>query len=216
MKKELQKIISKSKPISREIAFKVLAHGKEFLPDILFTTNLLRETTFQNRISFCQILNIKSGNCSEDCRFCAQSKLAQPQPQETVLASLDEIHKNLISAVTPFTKYVGLVSSGRGLPKTEVKIVCEAIQKAPSSVKYCTSLGILKKESLDLLKAAGVSRYHHNLETSERFFSEICQTHFWQERWNTLVFAKEAGLSICSGGILGVGETMKDRVDKGN
>jgi len=212
MKKQLKAILKGTNVITKPFALEILAHGKKHLLEIFSVTQQLREKTFRNRISLCQILNIKSGNCSEDCRFCAQAKHVS-RLEENFSLSKEMIFHQLHEKVFSQAEYLGLVASGRSVPFSEIQIVCKVLQKTSAKTKYCTSFGILDQKALKKLKKSGVFRYHHNLETSETFFPKICQTHTWRERFDTLLLAKKVGLSICSGGILGMGESLTDRVD---
>ncbi len=174
---------------------------------LLAGADLIRRHNFGNSIHLCCICNGKSGRCSEDCRFCAQSAHARTDAPIYGLMNKNELQQGgLRAAQTPINRY-SIVTSGRRLPKHEVAAVAEALAGlGKEHIATCASLGILDQTDMELLKAAGVTRYHHNLETSQSFFQQICSTHTYEERIATLKAAQRAGLSICSGGIFGLGE----------
>jgi len=164
--------------------------------------------------SLCSIINAKSGQCSEDCRFCAQSAHYRTEApvyplldQETILAAAREAKANGASRFS-------LVASGRGLPESDLVRVVEIIRaiRAEVDIKVCASLGILNEAQLARLKEAGLTRYHHNLESSREFFPQICASHSFSDRLDTIRAAQDAGLKVCSGGIFGLGESEADRI----
>ena len=170
--------------------------------------DLLREHFFGTSVHLCVIRNGKSGRCSEDCSFCSQSVRARadidayPLMSETDLA---EPGRRLES--TPVNRY-SVVTSGRGLSSAEVSAVSRALAAIDTTaIATCASLGILDPGQLAMLRDAGVTRYHHNLESAGSFFANVCTTHTYEERVQTVKAAKAAGLSVCCGGIFGLGET---------
>lgn len=171
--------------------------------------NLIREKYFKKQLHLCAICNGKSGKCTEDCRFCSQSKYHDADIDVYPMLDKDRLCQGALELLkTPVNRY-SVVTSGKGLPKNEVRQVADALSTLPSDqVSYCVSLGILDKEDMEYLKNSGVSRYHHNLETCRSHFDNICTTHSYDDRVNTIRAAKKAGLSVCVGGLFGVGETM--------
>jgi len=179
--------------------------------DILGMLNgadLIRNKYFGKEIHLCTICNGKSGRCSEDCRFCSQSAFFNTDaPVYPIMEKEELIKGGLHACETPINRY-SIVTTGKGLPAKEVKAVAEAMAEIDGSkIGKCASLGVLDEKDLLLLKTAGISRYHHNLETSKSYFSEVCTTHTYEERVNTILSAKKLGLEVCSGGIFGIGET---------
>lgn len=164
--------------------------------------------------SFCSIINAKSGRCSEDCRYCVQSSHYRTDAPVYPLKSTEEVVAAALVAKKDGASRFSLVTSGRGLPAAEVEPVAAAIAAVREQVgiKVCGSFGILDYATLARLKAAGMSRYHHNLESSERFFPQVTTTHTFADRITTIRAAQEAGLEVCSGGILGLGENEEDRL----
>jgi len=174
----------------------------------------LRERHFGRQVSFCVITNAKSGLCSEDCSFCSQAATARGKilryplpPQEDLLAAAAQ-------AAAAGASRFSLVTSGRGLISRKeqealLRTVAAIVDAVP--IQVCASLGIVERGFLQELKAAGLSRYHHNLETAATFFPQICTTHSYAERVTTIEAAGSVGLSVCAGGILGLGESLAQR-----
>ena len=182
----------------------------ELMRQALATKLARRGTSF----SLCSIINAKSGRCSEDCYFCAQSAHYQTEApvyplldKAQILAAAHEAKKNGASRFS-------LVTSGRGLASEDLGQVLGIIRAIRKEVglKVCASLGILGESELGQLKEAGLSRYHHNLETSREFFPQVCTSHSFGDRVATIRAAQTVGLSVCSGGIFGLGESEADRL----
>ncbi len=165
--------------------------------------------------SLCSIMNVKSGACTEDCAYCAQSARHKTNAPIYPMRSCDEIALHAEHAKAIGAERFSLVASGRGPDDKEVYEAAEAIRfvKKRVDIKICASLGLIGYNHLLILKDAGLTRYHHNLETSGNFFSSVCSTHSFHDRVETLLNIKKAGLECCSGGILGLGEGRDDRLD---
>lgn len=178
--------------------------------------NEIREQFCGNQFDMCTIVNGKCGKCSEDCKYCAQSAHYHTSCEETYpLLSTEELVQGAKRNKDRGVLRYSIVTSGRRLSKREVEQACESIReiKRKVGIEVCVSFGLLDFEDFKKLKEAGASRVHCNLESSRNFFKEVCTTHTYDEKIATLKAAKEAGLSICSGGIMGLGETMEDRID---
>ena len=204
----------KVKPSKTE-ALEFLNLGKDKLNDIVFIGGKIRHNFMGDSISTCTIINAKSGKCSEDCRFCAQSAHHSSNIESWELKEKEAISEHA-KIDSEFGSYYGIVTSGRGLDREDVDKVAEIIEYFKHDgvpQKVCGSLGILSFEDMLKLKKAGLYRYHHNLEVSKNFFPKLCTTHSWEERRETIENAKKAGLSLCVGGIFGVGESVSDRAD---
>jgi biotin synthase len=175
----------------------------------------LRERSFGRRVSFCVIINAKSGMCSEDCAFCSQSVKANSQVSHYPLLPQEELVAAAKQAAGAGASRFSLVTAGRGVasPRDRRAILAAvaAIKETEPGLQVCASLGIVDRGFLKELQAAGLYRYHHNLETAASFFPRICTTHSFTERLATIQAAKEAGLSVCAGGIFGLGETLAQR-----
>lgn len=185
--------------------------------ELLAAANRIREHFKGNRIHLCSIVNIKAGGCSENCRFCAQSASYDTTSPRYGVIDPEPIRKAEDEAVANNVTGLGLVAAWRGLDEGPIlDELCERFSemKASGKARPDASLGIIRKQSVaQRLADAGVECYNHNLETSRRFFPEICTTHSYDERVQTIRYLKEAGIKICSGGILGMGETREDRCD---
>lgn len=194
------------KPKKNE-AVEFLNTHAEYFNEILYLGGTLRNHFRGNRISTCTIINAKSGKCSENCRFCAQSAHHSSNIETWELKEKEAIVEHA-KIDAPFGSYYGIVTSGKGLNKKDFSQIAETIEYFKQTgvpQKICGSLGILSLEELLKLKKAGLQRFHHNLEVSRNFFSNLCTTHSWEERRETIENAKIAGLSLCVGGIFGVG-----------
>lgn len=186
------------------------------LEELTEAANEIRARFCGNAFDLCTIINGKCGRCSEDCKYCAQSAHYQTACQESYpLLSTEELLKQAEHNDSQGVLRYSIVTSGKRLSDAEVDQVCESIRviRKKTNIKVCISFGLLNESQFRRLKEAGASRVHCNLESSESYFPEICTTHSFAEKIETLKAAKRAGLSICSGGIMGLGETMEDRID---
>lgn len=166
-------------------------------------------------VDVCSIVNAKSGACSEDCSYCAQSVHYSTNAPVYPLISVEQMTESAGSAKKNRAKRFCIVTSGRGIESSEdLHTIGEGIKRVRDiGLSPCATLGTLSKDQLAFLKDAGLHRYHHNIETSRSHFPHICTTHSFEERLEVLRNARNLGLSACSGGILGMGETMRDRID---
>jgi biotin synthase len=204
--------------ISREEALRLFSLEESAdIFDLLSWANRIREHFKGNKVHLCSIVNAKAGGCSENCSFCAQSASYQTSAPrygfvdpEPVLEAAEEAKKNGVTAV-------GLVAAWKGLNEGPMlDEVCDRIKELAASGKTRpdASLGIIKNQKVaDRLKDAGLECYGHNLESSKRFFPNHCTTHTYEDRVETIGYLKKAGIKICSGGIIGMGETREDRCD---
>lgn len=182
--------------------------------DLLYYANRLRRRFKGNHINLCSIINAKSGRCSEDCQFCAQSAYHRTDTPEYPLVNGKEIVEAARSAYASGAGCFGIVTSGRELTPEETASVCSSLKSMEGlPIKIGTSLGEMDTAALRQLKANGARRFHHNLETAESFFQNICTTHAYGDRVATVRRAKAAGLEVCCGGLFGLGETFAHRVE---
>ncbi|MHB8173397.1 MAG: biotin synthase BioB [Nitrospirota bacterium] len=181
--------------------------------EIIREAGRIREEKFGQTVDACSIINARSGNCSEDCAFCAQSAHHGAQVRTYPLVSEDTVIAAASHAFDKGVKRFCIVTSGRGINSNkELSAIARMVGKVrETGFLPCATLGSLTLSQLRTLKEAGLHRYHHNLETSKGFFPRICSTHTYDERIETLSAAKDAGLSTCSGGIFGMGEGILDR-----
>jgi biotin synthase len=205
-------------PITGEEARRLIRHttGAEFQA-LLARANAVREAVHGSEVSLCGITNAKSGRCPENCGFCSQSAHF-PGADAPVypLIPAEDIVQQAKAAERAGVREFSIVASGRLMSKeSELRTVEEAVQRLRSetAVEPCASLGLMREPELARLKAAGLMHYHHNLETSRSFFDQVCTTHGYDDQLETIRAAKRQGLKLCSGGILGMGETPEQRVE---
>lgn len=212
--RDLNRAAERGEPVSEETALAILRSGPEVLPALLCAADAARRRCFGNRVQLCAILNARSGACPEDCTFCAQSSHHRAKADVFPLLAEDRIASAYEEASRLPIRHFGVVTSGEAVDDEGVERVCRAIRARPGrGVSWCASLGTVSPENLRALKAAGLRRFHHNLETALSFFSNICTTHGYAERLATVRAVKAAGLEVCSGGILGMGESLEQRVE---
>lgn len=177
--------------------------------------HLIQKHFCGNHVDLCTIINGKSGRCGENCKYCAQAKNHHTGvdeypflPAEQILAAAKANEK---AGVNRFS----IVTSGRALTGSDFDKAIAAYQLLRENLKIdlCASHGILTADQFKRLRATGVTSYHHNIETSRRFFPQICTSHSYDDRINTIKLAQDAGFSVCSGGIIGLGENWQDRID---
>lgn len=168
------------------------------------------------QIFLCAINNILSGTCKEDCKFCTQSVRYHADIERYNYKKIDQIVEEAKFAKSNGALGYCLVTAGKGLDDKKVDFVsraAQAIKKEVEGLNLIACNGTANKEQLQYLKEHGLDSYNHNLETSERYYADICDTHAWSERYETCENVKSVGLSLCSGGIFGMGETAQDRDD---
>ncbi len=201
-------------PIDKEFALYLSGLNNTDVFELFTLSNRVRVSFRGNKIDLCSIVNAKSGACPEDCFFCAQSTRSKADIKVYPLLNKERILEAAISAKENGVKRFCIVTSGKRPSKREMDEICIFISEIKAlGLLPCATLGILNYTELEQLKDAGLHRYHHNLETSEAFFREICTTHTYKEKLRTIEAAKSVGLSTCSGGIFGLGELWEDRID---
>ncbi|MBI5123789.1 MAG: biotin synthase BioB [Candidatus Omnitrophica bacterium] len=175
----------------------------------------VRRANVGARLELCNIMNAKSGLCGEDCKFCAQSSRHATIAPRYPLKGRSEMLEAARRAREIGAHRFDIVTSGDLLSEKDLEQIIEAVAEIRDKVgiAMCASLGRLDEKSLIRLKKAGLSRYHHNIETSHNYFPKIVTTHSFQDRVDTIRSAKRAGLEVCSGGIIGMGESWDDRID---
>ena len=185
--------------------------------DLMAWANRIRERFKGNKIHLCSIVNAKAGACSENCSFCSQSSHHQTGSPKYGFVDPEPVAEAAAEASLNRVTAVGLVAAWKGLNEGPIlDEVCDRIRelKAGGKTRPDASLGIIKKQEVaNRLKEAGLECYGHNLESSRRFFPQTCSTHTFDDRLETIGYLKKAGIKICSGGIIGMGETRADRCD---
>ena len=184
------------------------------LEDLQQAANEIRDYFCKDHFDTCGIISVKGGRCSEDCRFCPQSSISHSKVEQFDLLPVEEIIRQAQTLDEQGVGHVCLVSSGRRLSKKNISLLCESIRKIRETMKIlpCASLGLIDEEDCRLLKEAGLVRLHNNLETSEEYFNQVCSTHQYDEKLKLLKAARSAGLQLCSGGLIGIGESRSDRI----
>ena len=211
----LEKITEKvllNKEITKAEAMELI---NEDLNQLTTAANQIREHFCGNGFDICTIINAKSGKCSENCKYCAQSASYETKVEQYPLLTKEEITEQAKYNDERGVLRFSLVTSGKRLSDEEIMKACEAIRKLKqeTEIAVCVSMGLLEEKQFRLLKEAGATRVHNNLEASESYFANVCTTHTFADKVEAIKAAKRAGLSVCSGGIMGLGETMEDRID---
>ena len=202
--------------ISRDDALFLMRINGDEVYDLFYWANQIRLKYFGHSVKACSIVSAKQGRCTEDCSFCSQSSRYHTGVEEFPLIDTNRILNVAKYAEQTGSNSIGIVTSGYNINKSDdFEKICKTIKAvvADTCIHPHGSFGVLTKEMALSLVQCGLKRLNHNLETSERFFPNICSTHTFTDRVNTICFAKEAGLEICSGAIFGIGEEMEDRID---
>ncbi|MCR4686693.1 MAG: biotin synthase BioB [Lachnospiraceae bacterium] len=175
----------------------------------------LRKHFSGDRVDLCSIISAKNGACSEDCKYCAQSAHNHTGCEVYDLLKYDEIYALASSNEKAGVDRFAIVISGHGPSDEDFKKIIEIFKRLRTELKInlCASLGFLTQEQFDSLYEAGVRNYHNNIETSPKYFKKICTTHTFEDKKANIKRAKKSGLNVCSGGIIGMGESMDDRID---
>ncbi len=188
---------------------------KEDLEDLTRYADMIRDHFCGNQFDMCTIINGKSGLCSENCKFCAQSSHYNTGSKVYSLLSEEEILADAKKNADQGVMRYSIVTAGRSLSDGEVDRMCQIIRRIKEEVhiSVCVSFGLLKEDQFRRLKEAGAERVHNNLEASENFFPSVCTSHSFSDKVQAIRAAQAAGLDVCSGGIMGLGEGIEDRID---
>jgi len=211
--KRLAKEIIAGRRLQRDEDFNIFLTAE--LNELLEGANMIRKELCGNKVDLCAIINGRSGNCSENCKFCAQSVYHHTGIDKHEFLDpeviLEDCKKNEANGVHRYS----IVTSGRALLGKDFDKAIESYRKMKDecNIELCASHGLIGEEEFARLKDAGVSMYHANIETSKRYFPNVCTTHTYEDKTNTIMLAKKAGLRVCSGCIIGMGETWYDRID---
>lgn len=212
---ELSQQVLSGTPLSRVQGIEILQSPDEDLLNLLAATYAVRRNYFSNKVQLYYLKNAKSGLCPEDCGYCSQSIVSDAPIEKYTIANARVLLEGAQKAAETQARTYCIVASGRGPTDREVDHVCDVVQKIKHEhgLHICACLGLLKPDQARRLAAAGVDRINHNLNTSRRYYQEICTTHTYQDRLDTLQVAQEAGMELCSGLIAGMGETHDDLID---
>jgi biotin synthase len=201
--------------IDRDDALAILESPDEELLDLLAAAYRVRHRAFGNTVQLFFLMNAKSGLCPEDCGYCSQSKVSEAEIPKYNLLSAPKLMEAARVAAEQQSKTFCIVISARGPTQREIDFVCDITPRIKSEygLNICACLGLLTTDQAKQLAAAGVDKVNHNLNTSERYYGEVCSTHTYADRVATLSACRKAGLALCSGGIMGMGESPNDLVD---
>ncbi len=202
-------------PLTRSECLAVLGTPDESLIELLEAAFQVRRRHFGRTVRLQMLLNAKSGACQEDCHYCSQSSISSADIERYGLVSTDRMQDGARRAASAKARRYCIVISGRSPLDREIADIAQAVRaiKRETPIQICCSLGLLTEGQAGQLKAAGVDRINHNLNTSERYHPDICSTHTFQDRLATIRHARAVGLEICSGGIIGMGEQDDDIID---
>lgn len=190
--------------------------GSRYLTDELCeAADSVRQARCGGTLDTCSIINARSGRCSEDCKFCAQSRFYTTGINEYEVVDEEEAITMAESNERRGVRHFSLVTSGRRVTPQQIGTFCDIfrnMRRRCSKIGFCASMGLLGRDELQALKDAGVRRYHCNLEASSDYFPTLCSTHTHEDKLRTIALAREVGLEVCSGGIIGMGETLAQRL----
>ncbi len=190
-------------------------HKRYTTEQLCEAADAIRRARFGNRIDTCSIANARSGRCSENCKWCAQSRHWSTGIDEYDIIPLERAMELADASAARGVGHYSLVTSGRRVAPADIEKFCSifrSIRARHPKLRLCASMGLLGPEALKALWEAGVDRYHCNLETSADYFPELCTTHTHADKLATIAAAREVGMEVCSGGIIGMGETMEQRL----
>jgi biotin synthase len=212
---DLAKSVLAGQSITRDEAHAILKSTDDQLLHLIAGANMLRRKYFENNVQLYFLMNAKSGLCPEDCGYCSQSKVSDAEIPTYNFLSGPKILEGAKRAAEQKAKTYCMVISGRAPNEREINAIETLVPqiKQQYGLNICACLGLLTPEQAVRLKACGVDKVNHNLNTSERFYNEICSTHTYADRMETLRNVRNAGMELCSGGIIGMGETHDDLID---
>ena len=193
--------------------------SKEYLTKLYNSDldDLLKESSkyMTNKISFCSLVNARNGKCSQNCRYCAQSSYYPTEIDSYPLIETEKVKKAALEAKAHHASKFAIVTSGKTPDESDFDKMLEMIQEINKieGLNSCASIGILNEEQAQRLSKAGLKRFHHNINTSRSYYPQVCTTHSWDERINTCKLVKKYGMELCCGVILGMGESIEQRVE---
>ncbi|WP_110955098.1 biotin synthase BioB [Anaerosinus massiliensis] len=212
---ELGEKVLSGQEINEEEALYLAETCAEDIPLLGAYANKIRSKFAGDKVDMCGVINARSGLCSEDCKFCSQSVYYQTDSQPFSLISKEAAFAAAEKLFKAGAERTSIVTSGKGMEDDpDFVYIVQMLQYilSKSKMKICANLGTINYEQAVYLKKIGIKRYAHNLETSQNFYPQICTTHPYEERFDTLTAVKKAGLELCSGGIIGLGESWSDRI----
>lgn len=208
----IKEIVLNGEDISKEQAIQLF---EQPINELSNAANDIRKYFCGNIFDICTIINAKSGRCSENCKYCAQSSYYSTECDQYPLLSEQEIFSNAQYNADKGVLRYSLVTSGRNLNDQEVESICKVVEHIRNiiPIKLCGSFGLLNDGQYKKLYRSGLTRIHNNLETSKNNFTNVCTTHSFDNKVSAIQSAKNNGMTVCSGGIFGIGESIEDRID---
>ena len=169
----------------------------------------------KNEVEFCSLINARNGKCSQNCKYCAQSSHYCTHIESYPLVEVEEVRKVALEAKSNHVSRFAIVTSGKTPDESDFDKMLEMIEEINKieGLRSCASIGILTDEQAKRLAEAGLKRFHHNINTSESYYPGICTTHTWRDRYNTCKLIKKYGMELCCGVILGMGESVEQRIE---
>ena len=170
----------------------------------------------KDKVEFCSLINARNGKCSQNCKYCAQSSHYRTNIESYPLVSIEEVRKAALDAKSHMASRFAIVTSGKTPDEgRDFQIELDMIKEINKieGLQSCASIGILNEEQAKQLADAGLKRFHHNINTSESYYPEVCTTHSWRDRFNTCKLVKKYGMELCCGVILGMGESVEQRIE---
>lgn len=206
-------LIKRGENIDYDLAFELATTAPT--DELYEAADHLRRYVHGDGFDLCSIINAKSGRCSEDCRFCAQSSHYDTEIETHEIVEEDEAVTQAVESDQHHVERISLVTAGKSASLQDLEEYGKIYKrlKDNTDLRYCASMGMLTREKARMLKSFGVERYHCNLEACRRFFPQVCSTHTWEEKVETIRIAQDEGLEVCSGGIFGMGETLEHRLE---
>ena len=186
----------------------------------LYNTDLdellkLSSKYIKNDVEFCSLINARNGKCSQNCKYCAQSSHYCTNIESYPLVELEAVRETAIEAKSHKASRFAIVTSGKTPDESDFETILKMIEEVNKieGLKSCASIGILNEEQAKKLAQTGLRRFHHNINTSKSYYPEVCTTHSWDDRLNTCKLVKKYGMELCCGIILGMGETVEQRIE---
>jgi len=212
-----EKIINDNYLVTKEDIYKIIELPEIFIYDLIAASHRITKNYKKDKVFTCAIINAKSGSCSQDCAFCAQSSYHKVKIDSYQMLLEDDIFEYAIKMEKAGATQFSIVTSGHRLNQKEINCICKVMKiiSYETDLNICASLGMITIDNAYQLKENGLKRYHHNLETAKSYFDKICTTHKYEEDVETIKNVQKSGLKICSGGIIGLGENWDDRIELG-
>lgn len=169
----------------------------------------------KNNVEFCSLINARSGKCSQNCKYCAQSSHYRTNIESYPLVAIEEVRQAALDAKSNKVSRFAIVTSGKTPDESDFDKMIEMIKEIDKvdGLRSCASIGILNEEQAKRLAECGLKRFHHNINTAKSYYPEVCTTHSWEDRFNTCKLVKKYGMELCCGVILGMGESVEQRIE---